>query len=110
MPPVTMTAAPEPALPPGFLYVAALITSEEERALLAWFAASASWNSVTFRGQTARRRALSFGVRYLAQNGTVLPAPPLPPELAVYRDRMMEAACAGLGRALALAGRTVADF
>jgi alkylated DNA repair dioxygenase AlkB len=78
--------------------------------LLAWFAASPAWNAVTFRGQTARRRAMSFGARYLAQGRRLLPAPPLPPELARYRDRMVQAACAGLGDALALAGRTPADF
>ena len=101
---------PRPTGPPGFLYVPDLITAAEERALLPWFAASPAWNAVTFRGQTARRRAMSFGARYLAQGRRLLPAPPLPPELAPYRDRMVEAACAGLGRALALAGMTPADF
>ena len=100
----------EVATPPGFLYVPALITPAEERALLAWFAAAPGWNQVTFRGQTARRRAMSFGARYLAQGRQLNPAPPLPPELALYRDRMVEAACAGLGAALALAGQRAADF
>jgi alkylated DNA repair dioxygenase AlkB len=96
--------------PPGFLYVPDLISAAEERALLAWFAASAAWNEVTFRGQTARRRAMSFGARYLTQGRRLEPAPPLPPELAGYRDRMVEAACAGLGRDLALAGQPPASF
>jgi alkylated DNA repair protein (DNA oxidative demethylase) len=96
--------------PPGFLYVPDLLSPQEERALVAWFAGSPAWNEVTFRGQTARRRALSFGARYLAQGRRLLPAPPLPPELVVYRDRMLEAACAGLGRDLTLAGRTGQDF
>ena len=96
--------------PPGFLYVPDLIAPAEERALFAWFAASPDWNEVTFRGQTARRRAMSFGARYLTQGRRLVPAPPLPPELAAYRDRMVEAACVGLGRDLALAGRTYADF
>jgi DNA oxidative demethylase len=104
-------AAPlDPARPPGFLYVPDLIAPHEERALLAWFATSPAWNEVRFRGQTARRRALSFGARYLTQGRQLLPAPPLPAELAVYRDRMVEAACAGLGREVALAGRTAPDF
>jgi len=96
--------------PPGFLYVPDLIAPGEERALLAWFAASPAWNEVTFRGQTARRRAMSFGARYLTQGRRLTPAPPLPAELAATRDRMVEAAGAGLGRDLALAGRTPADF
>jgi len=96
--------------PPGFLYVADLLTPAEERALCAWFAASSAWNAVTFRGQTARRRAMSFGARYLTQGRRLLPAPPLPPELGAYRDRMVEAARAGLGAELALAGRAPADF
>ena len=110
MPPRTAVAAPAAAQPPGFLYVPELITRAEERALLDWFAASADWKLVTFRGQTARRRAMSFGARYLTQGRRLEPAPALPPELAVYRDRMVEAACEGLGRTAALAGRTIADF
>jgi alkylated DNA repair dioxygenase AlkB len=103
-------APPAAAVPPGFLYVPDLVTPAEERALLAWFAAAPAWNEVTFRGQTARRRAMSFGARYLAQGRQLVPAPPLPRELATYRDRMIEAACAGLGRELALTGRRAADF
>jgi alkylated DNA repair dioxygenase AlkB len=103
-------AEPEPAQPPGFLYVPELITRAEERALLDWFAASPDWKLVTFRGQTARRRAMSFGARYLTQGRRLEPAPALPLELAIYRDRMVEAACIGLGRTSALAGRTIADF
>jgi alkylated DNA repair protein (DNA oxidative demethylase) len=106
----TAFAAPTPAQPPGFLYVPELITRAEERDLLEWFTASPDWKLVTFRGQTARRRAMSFGARYLTQGRKLEPAPALPPELAVYRDRMVEAACAGLGRTAALAGRTIADF
>jgi len=98
-----VAAAPEPAQPPGFAYVPEVVTAAEERALLAWFATSSGWNEVTFRGQTARRRAMSFGARYLAQGKRLIPAPPLPPELVVYRDRMLEAACAALGQQLALA-------
>jgi len=105
-----MTAPAGDAAPAGFLYVPELITAVEERALLDWFAASPDWKLVTFRGQTARRRAMSFGARYLTQGRRLEPAPELPPELAVYRDRMVEAACAGLGRELALAGRSIADF
>jgi DNA oxidative demethylase len=110
MGPITKAVQREPAQPAGFLYVPDLLTAAEERALLAWFAASPAWNDVTFRGQTARRRAMSFGARYLTQGRQLVPAPPLPAELVVYRDRMVEAACAGLGRDLALAGRTCTDF
>jgi alkylated DNA repair dioxygenase AlkB len=104
-------AALEPALPPGFLYVPELITTAEERALLGWLVDAPGWNEVKFRGQTARRRAMSFGARYLTQGRRLIEAPPLAPELIAYRDRMIAAACAGLGRAVALAGgRTAADF
>jgi alkylated DNA repair dioxygenase AlkB len=96
--------------PPGFGYVPELITQEEERALLAWFAASQDWRDVTFRGQTARRRAMSFGARYLTQGRRLAPAPPLPPMLEGHRDRMVEAAAALLGPELALAGRRASDF
>ena len=105
-----MTAPAGAAEPAGFRYVPELITAVEERALLAWFAASPEWKLVTFRGQTARRRAMSFGARYLTQGRKLEPAPALPPELAIYRDRMLQAACAGLGDALALAGRTIGDY
>ena len=101
---------PESLEPSGFLYVPELISPAEERTLLAWFAASPDWNEVRFRGQTARRRAMAFGARYLTQGRRLIPAPRLPPELAAYRDRMVEAACIGLGRELSLAGRTPADF
>jgi alkylated DNA repair protein (DNA oxidative demethylase) len=110
MRPTTKAASPEPDRPPGFLYVPDLIAPAEERALLTWFAASSDWNEVTFRGQTARRRAMSFGARYLTQGRRMLPAPPLPAELVGYRNRMVEAACAGLGQDLALAGQTCAEF
>jgi alkylated DNA repair dioxygenase AlkB len=106
----TMALPAGSADPAGFLYVPELITRAEERALLEWFAAAPDWKQVTFRGQTARRRAMSFGARYLTQGRQIEPAPGLPPELAVYRDRMVEAACVGLGRELALAGRSIADF
>jgi alkylated DNA repair dioxygenase AlkB len=96
--------------PPGLLYLPELITRDQERALVGWLAASADWREVRFRGQIARRRVLSFGVRYLTQGRRAEPAPPLPPELSVFRDRMVDAACQQLGRQLALAGRSAADF
>jgi alkylated DNA repair protein (DNA oxidative demethylase) len=102
-------AAPSPT-PPGFLYVSALLAPDEQRALVAWLAVSPAWNQVTFRGQTARRRAMSFGARYLTQGRQLVAAPPLPPTLVAVRDRMVDGACAGLGQDLALAGRTRADF
>jgi len=110
MSPRTATAPAGAAEPAGFLYVPELITRDEERALLAWFTASPEWKLVTFRGQTARRRAMSFGARYLTQGRKLEPAPELPPELTLFRDRMLQAACTGLGDALALAGRTIADY
>ena len=106
----TPAAAPGPTRPVGFAYVPDLITPDEEAALLAWFVTSPDWNEVTFRGQTARRRAMSFGARYLAQGKRLIPAPPLPPALVIHRDRMVEAACAALGRDLVLAGQTRDDF
>jgi alkylated DNA repair dioxygenase AlkB len=96
--------------PPGFLCTPEVISPVEERELVAWFSASPGWNDITFRGQKARRRAMSFGARYLAQGKQLLPAPALPPELAIYRDRMVAAACAGLGAELVLAGRSPRDF
>ncbi len=96
--------------PPGLLYVPDLITPDEERAMLDWLRAAPGWQEVRFRGQIARRRILSFGVRYVTQGRTVEPAPPLPPELTWMRDRMVTTTCARLGDELALAGRAVADF
>jgi alkylated DNA repair dioxygenase AlkB len=96
--------------PPGFLYVPELVSPSEERTLLSWFAASLDWNAVTFRGQIARRQAMSFGARYLTQGRRLIPAPPLPRELAGVRERMVEAACSGLGRKLALPGLAPEDF
>jgi alkylated DNA repair protein (DNA oxidative demethylase) len=100
-----------PAPPPaGLLYRPELVTADQERALLDWLAASPDWQQVRFRGQLARRRVLSFGARYITQGRRVEPAPPLPPELCAVRDRMVAAACEGLGTELALAGRSRADF
>jgi DNA oxidative demethylase len=53
---------------------------------------------------------MSYGARYLAQGRRLLPAAPLPSVLVPYRDRMVGAASAGLGRDVALAGQTPADF
>jgi DNA oxidative demethylase len=98
------------AAPSGFAYFPELITPEEERTLLSWLTGSDDWQPVMFRGQTALRRAMSFGARYLTQGRRLSPAHPLPTELVPYRDRMVDAACARLGPELALAGRTLADF
>jgi alkylated DNA repair protein (DNA oxidative demethylase) len=108
--PISKAVLPEPARPAGFLYVPALINAVEERALLSWFAACGAWNEITFRGQTARRLAMSFGARYLTQGRRLEPAPPLPAALAVHRDRMVGEACRGLGRDAVLAGQSPADF
>ena len=107
---ILTAAAAQPARPVGFVYVPELITPGEEHVLLAWFVTSSGWNEVTFRGQTARRRAMSFGARYLAQGKRLIPAPPLPPELVIHRDRMLDAAYAALGRDVVLAGQTRDDF
>lgn len=96
--------------PPGLLYLPELITRDEERTTVAWLAAASDWREVRFRGQVARRRVLSFGVRYVTQGRRVEPAPPLPPALSGLRDRMVDAACGQLGAQLALAGRRPADF
>jgi alkylated DNA repair protein (DNA oxidative demethylase) len=79
---------------------------------VAWLVRAPDWKEVRFRGQTARRRAMSFGARYVTQGRRLEPAPPLPPELSVVRDRMVDAAGAGdhLGRELVLAGRRPEDF
>src|SRR5947199_9893593 len=105
-----MTAAATAAGPPGLLYRPALITPAEERTLIRLLEAAPAWHEVKFRGQTARRRALSFGGRYLTQGRRLLPAPALPPDLAGVRDRMVAAACQGLGPELALAGRAPEQF
>jgi alkylated DNA repair protein (DNA oxidative demethylase) len=107
---VAKPISPERGQPRGFLYVPDLITPVEEHALLAWLTTSPAWNEVTFRGQKARRLAMSFGARYLTQGRRLIPAPPLPAELVVHRNRMIAAAIAGLGRGLALAGQTREDF
>jgi alkylated DNA repair protein (DNA oxidative demethylase) len=96
--------------PAGLLYLPELITRDQERAVLGWLSASPDWQEVRFRGQLARRRVLSFGARYVTQGRRIEPAPPLPLPLVALRDRMVEAACAGLGPELALAGRARDDF
>ena len=96
--------------PPGLLYLPELISRDQERAVVAWLAAASDWREVRFRGQVARRRVLSFGVRYVTQGRRVEPAPPLPPELSGLRDQMVDAACGQLGPQLALAGRSPGDF
>src|SRR5260370_38097780 len=76
--------APEPGLPGGFDYREALISPDEERALVERFA-SLPFQPFEFHGYLGKRRIVSFGWRYdyggraLRESAAIPPfLPPLP--------------------------------
>lgn len=84
-----------PALP-GLATRAALITTDEERALIARIDAT-DLEPFRFQGWTGKRLTTSFGWNYDFEVGRPREAPPIPAWLAPFRDRA--AAFAGLDAA-----------
>lgn len=82
-----------PALPDGMRYAPAILSADEEGALLAAMAPLA-FRAFEFRGYEGRRRVVSFGWRYDFRNRGIEAAEPLPPFLERLRERA--AAFAGL--------------
>ncbi len=71
-------------LPDGFIYRAAVVTHDEERALIEAIA-MLPLRSVEFRGFTAKRKAVHFGVGYDFDEREVTEAPRMPDFLLPLR-------------------------
>jgi DNA oxidative demethylase len=74
------------ALPEGLVYRGEFIDVDEERSLLALFE-TLDFRTVTMRGQTARRTVRHYGLDYDYESGELVPADPLPAQMAWLRDR-----------------------
>ncbi len=86
-PPGTSIApGPSAVLPNGFIYQADLLSEDDERVLLEHIAAL-PMAPVEFRGFTAKRRAMHFGVGYDFDDRAITPAPRLPDYLLPVRER-----------------------
>ncbi len=82
----------EPAgrdVPEGLAYHPDFVTAAEETALLAVLE-RLDFRAVTMRGQVARRTVRHFGLDYAYETGELVPADPLPDELAWLRERCAE--------------------
>ena len=77
------TIAEEPA---GLGYVPDVVTEPEERSLVAAFEAG-QFEEVRMHGQAALRTVRHFGHRYDYEGWRLVPADPLPDEVAWLRDR-----------------------
>ena len=77
---------PVDLLPHGFLYQPDVLTESEERVLIEEIAAL-QFAPVEFRGFTAKRRAIHFGVGYDFADRSVTPAPNMPDFLMPVRER-----------------------
>ena len=84
---------PSPALPAGFRYRAALISSDQERDLLERLA-DLAFAAFEFQGHTGKRRVVSFGWEYDFNTGELRRAEDIPSFLLPLRDSA--AAFAGL--------------
>jgi DNA oxidative demethylase len=73
-------------LPIGFIYQPHLLDVDEERVLLEHIA-SLPFSPVEFRGFTAKRRAIHFGVGYDFAERAVTPAPGMPDFLLPVREK-----------------------
>jgi alkylated DNA repair dioxygenase AlkB len=73
-------------VPNGFIYEPNVLSEAEERVLLGAIA-SLPFAPVEFRGFTARRRAIHFGVGYDFADRAVTPAPAMPGYLLPIRER-----------------------
>jgi alkylated DNA repair dioxygenase AlkB len=73
-------------VPPGFVYRPALLTPEEEAAVLGGVRAL-DYHDVKMRGQVARRRTTHFGWTYGYETWRIEPGPPIPHFLLGLRER-----------------------
>ena len=74
------------AAPPGFEYTPDLISSSEERDLVAQIR-QLEFSDVVMRGAVARRRTSHFGVGYVFEGRRTTAAPSMPSFLLPLRDR-----------------------
>jgi len=79
--------------PPGLVYVSDLVSTEEERALLAAIA-PLPFEVVVMHGVAARRTVVHYGLRYGYESWALDPAPDVPRFLWLLRERA--AALAGV--------------
>jgi alkylated DNA repair dioxygenase AlkB len=77
-------------IPEGLVYREEFITAAEEHDLVELFD-ELDFRTLTMRGQTALRTVRHFGLDYAYESGELVPAEPLPAEMAWLRER-----CAGL--------------
>jgi alkylated DNA repair protein (DNA oxidative demethylase) len=75
-----------PELPEGLLYQEDFVTADEEARLLETLAVM-DFRSVEMRGQVARRTVRHFGLDYEYESGELVPADPLPDDMAWLRER-----------------------
>jgi alkylated DNA repair dioxygenase AlkB len=80
----TASAVPDPALPPGFRYQPALITEEDQDALLVRVR-ELPFREFEFHGYTGKRRVVSFGWKYDFGDRTLLKADDIPDFLLELR-------------------------
>ena len=76
----------QPEAPSGLVWEPELIDEAEERRLLAGFG-ELDFRPVVIRGQTSKRTAAHFGLRYGYENRKLTPGDPLPPLLQPLRER-----------------------
>src|SRR5689334_7976081 len=74
-----------PPLPEGMSIEPAFLSPADERDLLSHLQ-SLPFREARFREWTARRRVVSYGVRYDFTNHSLQPADPIPPFLLPLRD------------------------
>jgi len=79
-------AAPDPRLPPGFVYRPEFIGRDEEAALAAWLK-TLPFEPFLFRGFEGKRRVISFGWQYDFTRSHLIRADGMPAELAAVRTR-----------------------
>lgn len=89
-------AAPQPDLPPGFIYREEFISVDEEAGLLAHIA-QLPLSESRYREWTAKRRTVSYGGSYDFTHQSLQPADPVPQFLHPLRERL--AAWAGVAPA-----------
>jgi alkylated DNA repair dioxygenase AlkB len=77
---------PRPSLPPGFKYETDLLSSEEERELLAAFA-KLPFREFEFQGYLGKRRVVSFGWRYDFNDRELRKSEDIPSFLLPCRER-----------------------